>query len=104
MSGVDSNAGGRSSHDVQTLLRELVGRGLLSAAQAASLRVETPTGLAHEVLRRGWVQREQLAELGRRPGADTAEIMQELGCDLATIERLVEAGLIAVSPAGEETA
>ena len=42
--------------------------------------------------------------LGRRPGADTAEIMQELGYDLATIERLVEAGLIAVSPAGEETA
>lgn len=42
--------------------------------------------------------------LGRRPGADTAAIVKELGYDLATIERLAEAGLIAISPAGEETA
>lgn len=40
--------------------------------------------------------------LGRQPGADTAAIMKELGYDLATIERLAEAGLIAIGPAGEE--
>jgi crotonobetainyl-CoA:carnitine CoA-transferase CaiB-like acyl-CoA transferase len=42
--------------------------------------------------------------LGRMPGADTAAIMSELGYDSSTIEKLSDAGLISVGPAGEEVA